>query len=106
MTIAGSLSPFTRFSLQDFDSIFSSGHVPQNSSAYTTLITWVSKRKAHHPPDECRAQLLYYVRNALVHSKLGDRDPFLFGPYEGPRAEALVHLVSDMRDLIRDLIAV
>jgi len=41
----------------------------------------------------------------LVHSKIGDTERFLFGPFFGPRADALHHLVEDTRAIIKDLIA-
>ncbi len=104
-TVMNSLVPFTDFSLSDFDSLFGPGHLPPSGGSYQILINWLKNKTPNNPPNECRAQLLYYVRNALVHSKIADGDTFLLGPYEGARAIGLINLVRDMKRLIRDLVA-
>ena len=105
-TVASSPMQFQRFSSTDFDNLFGAGHLPPEGGQYGLLRNWLNRRTTLYPVNGCRAHIIYYVRNALVHSKVSDGDTFLMGPYEGVRAVALVNLAQDIHDLVRDIIAV
>ncbi|MGI4816009.1 MAG: hypothetical protein ACRYGG_22120 [Janthinobacterium lividum] len=103
-TVAQTTSTFSRFTRTDFDNLFGAAHhVPDQ---YVALRAWLRDSTHTIPAGSCRAHIVYYVRNALVHSKASDGDPSLFGPYEGGRAIALIHLAQDIHDLVREIIAV
>lgn len=104
MIVTKSLVSFTEFTAGDLYALFGVGHRPARD-AYKPISAWLNSG-SQYPPNECRAHIIYYVRNALVHSKVSEADQFLFGPYEGVRALALLHLARDMQKLIRDLLTV
>jgi hypothetical protein len=100
-TIERSAAPIRRFTRDDFKALFGS-ELPARDQ-YKKLAKWLEAGTAL--PDDCRAQAIYYTRCALVHSKFSETERFLFGPFEGDRAVALSHIVSDMRDILRDILA-
>lgn len=100
-TIERSSVAISRFTCDDFRALFGS-HEPSREQ-YKKIAKWLDTGAA--VPNDCRGQLIYYIRCALVHSKFSETEKFLFGPFEGSRAEALRHVLSDMRDIIRDILA-
>ncbi|MGA9511866.1 MAG: hypothetical protein WBV55_24825 [Candidatus Sulfotelmatobacter sp.] len=100
-TIDRSLVPVTRFTCGDFRTLF--GAQPPSREQYKRLAKWVESGTGL--PEDCRAHVIYYIRCALVHRKFSETEQFLFGPFEGNRAVALTHIVSDMREILRDILA-
>jgi hypothetical protein len=93
---------FDRFTRTDFHELFGQPFQPVRDQ-YRPISNWLTSGNAL--PMNCRAPLVYFVRCALVHSKITEAEKFLFGPFESARANALDHLASDMRDVLRDLLA-
>lgn len=101
--IANSNASFVKFKKSDYRNLFIN-HTPRRET-YRELINWLKDPiSSENLPDKCRASLIYYIRCALVHSKIGDGELFLFGPYDGLRLDALQHLVEDVLDLIRSIL--
>lgn len=92
---------FTRFTKTDFDILFS-GHRPQGN--YIKIAKWLDDATITTLPSHTRAHIIYYLRCALIHSKMTEKEPFLIGPFSQKQEEALKHLVEDMRDIIKDLL--
>jgi len=103
-TLDNSRVSFSRFTASDFEALFGLGYKPK-AEQYRAIVRWLENNPPTTVPENCRAQIIYYVRCALVHSKLSDTEPFLFGPFEGARASALQNLVDDTRAIIRDLLS-
>ena len=100
-TIArASLAP-TRFTRQDFNQLFPAP--PPLADQYTELKNWLSTSSAQ-PLGNARADLIYYVRNALVHSKLGTQGPALIGPWTGPTRAALGQAALELQIVVQDLL--
>jgi hypothetical protein len=100
-TIDRSVVPVSRFTCSDFQALF--GPEPPSRDQYRKLSSWLAVGTTL--PDDCRAPAVYFIRCALVHSKSSETERFLFGPFESARAAALSHIVSDMRDILRDILA-
>lgn len=92
---------FTRFTKTDFEILFA-GHRPQGN--YTKITNWLNDAATTIPPPGIRALIIYYVRCALVHSKMTEKEPFLIGPFSFDQEEALKHLVEDTREIIKSLL--
>lgn len=100
-TLNRSAVVFSQFTCDDFRALF--GTDPPMREQYRKLATWLESGTVL--PTECRALVIYYIRCALVHSKFTETERFLFGPFEGNRSIALAHVVSDMRAVLRDILA-
>lgn len=92
---------FTRFKNTDFDALFLK-HRPQGN--YTKITTWLNDAATTIPPPEIRAFIIYYIRCALTHSKMTEKEPFLIGPFSLAQEEALKNLVEDTREIIKSLL--
>lgn len=92
---------FSRFTKSDFDILFR-GHRPQGN--YTKIATWLNDTTTTPLPVGIRAHIIYYVRCALVHSKMTEKEPFLIGPFSPDQEEALKRLVEDTRDIVKNLL--
>lgn len=101
-TIDRSTVPISRFTCDNFRALF--GADLPTREHYKKLARWLETGVAL--PNDSRALLIYYVRCALVHSKFSETERFLFGPFEADRSAALCHIVADMRDILRDILAV
>lgn len=96
--------PFTSFTLADFIELFGT-HKPEGN--YQKITNWLNSESSNplaNPPNDLVATLIYYIRCSLVHSKLGEKEPFLLGPFSDKQIDALCHLVDDVRNLIKSLI--
>lgn len=91
-----STSDFTRFTKADFGILFD-GHQPQGN--YQKITSWLDDKEPTP-----RALIIYYIRCALVHSKMNEKEPFLIGPFANGQEDALRHLVEDTRELIKSLL--
>ena len=100
--IDSSSTVFSRFTREDFDSLFDR-HRPQQQY-YSNVTKWLNNTANQFPPNALRAHIIYYVRCALVHSKMNEKEPFLMGPFSPVQEDALKRLVEDTRDVIRDLL--
>lgn len=96
--------PFSSFTLTDFIELFGS-HKPEGN--YQKITNWLNAESSNplaNPPNNLVATLIYYIRCSLVHSKLGEREPFLLGPFSDKQIDALCHLVDDVRNIIKSLV--
>jgi len=96
---------FTRFSRSDWDSLFGQGHRPRREG-YHAIGKWLDDPSATttYPPDKCRAPIVYYVRNALVHAKLQEGDAVLLPPFSAQASASLCRLYEDCVDTVRSLL--
>jgi hypothetical protein len=92
---------FKQFTNDDFDMLFK-GHKPQGN--YQKITNWINQESNICPPCNISALVIYYIRCALVHSKMTDKEPFLIGPFSEQQNKALGHLVEDTRDVVRGMI--
>jgi hypothetical protein len=95
---------FTHFTLTDFCSLFGT-HKPEDK--YRDISAWFtanSSQRNVYPPNDLRAKIIYYIRCSLVHSKLGEKEPFLIGPYTNQQTLALSNIIEDIRSIIKSLI--
>lgn len=97
--LVGSSASF-RFSRDDFNSLFGE-YRPQNKN-YEKIGKWLddNQRVGNAPV----ALIVYYVRCALVHSKMNEKEPFLMGPFSEAQERALGNLVEDIRDIVKELL--
>lgn len=96
--------PFSSFTLTDFIELFGT-HKPEGN--YQKITNWLNSESSNplaNPPNDLVATLIYYIRCSLVHSKLGEREPFLLGPFSDKQIDALCHLVDDVRNIIKSLV--
>jgi hypothetical protein len=99
-----STSHFSRFTKTDFNILFSN-HRPGGN--YLKISKWLDEttiEASENPQPRIYAFIIYYVRCALVHSKMNEREPFLISPFSIDQERALENLVEDTRDIIRDLL--
>lgn len=96
-----SLVQVLRFTISDFFELFGA-HKPQG--AYQRLNDWKISPVNTPLPTEMRATLIYYIRCSLVHSKLGEDEPFLMGPFPPTKEQALARIVEDVRNIVKSLI--
>jgi hypothetical protein len=96
---------FTRFSRSDWDSLFGQGHKPRREG-YQAIGKWLDSPGATCPPEKCRALIVYYVRNALVHAKLQEGDAVLLPPFSTQASASLCRLYEDCVDVVRSLLFV
>jgi hypothetical protein len=92
----------TGFSKQDFYDLFSSGHSPTKES-YSELQKWLKARNMAMNA-KLSAEIVYYVRNALVHAKIEDGEPYLMGPLSGLEVAALKKLTTELYTALKRLI--
>jgi hypothetical protein len=97
---------FAHFSRNDWDTLFGAAHVPGREQ-YGSLSKWVSDpARPNFPPDPCRAYLVYYVRNALVHAKMQKGDVSLLPPFSSAKQQSLGRLFEDCLAIVRSLLFV
>ena len=94
--------PFSKFTATDFRKLYGT-HTP-TSSNYAPIKDWLAKTPMTIPSGNLRALLIYYVRCSLVHSKLGETEPFLMEPYTIDQVESLSRIIEDMRTIIQHLL--
>ncbi|GKT10342.1 hypothetical protein [Desulforhabdus sp. TSK] len=103
--LEGSSIRLPSFTLADFKELYGE-HKPEGN--YQKIAKWLNAASSSspfaNPPDDLVATLIYYIRCSLVHSKLGEKEPFLLGPFSDNQIDALCHLVDDLRDIIKSLI--
>lgn len=92
---------FMFFTKNNFNILFKN-HQPQGN--YAKITNWLNNTTTTIPPHEIRALIIYYIRCALVHSKMNEKEPFLIGPFSYDQEDALKHLVEDTRGIIKDLL--
>jgi hypothetical protein len=90
------------FSKQDFYDLFSLGHSPANQN-YSELQKWL-KARSMAMNAKLSAEIVYYVRNALVHAKIEDGEPYLMGPPSGLGVAALKKLTTELYTSLKRLI--
>ena len=93
--------PFAKFTVADFRKLYGD-HSPINQ--YAPINDWLKKPETSNPSKDLRAKIVYYIRCSLVHSKLGEIEPFLLEPFSHEQVEALLHVVDDMHCLVQSLI--
>lgn len=94
---------FATFTKQDFEALFGT-HRPAREN-YTKITKWLDAANANDiPPVDVAASIVYYIRCALVHAKMGDNEPFLFPPFQGASATAIEHLADDLVGWTRTLL--
>lgn len=97
-------TPFTHFSRSDWDILFGSTHTPSRDS-YGGLTKWLADpAKPSTPPLPCRAYLIYYVRNALVHAKMQKGDVSLLPPFSSAQQQSLGRLFEDCLAIIKNIL--
>lgn len=102
--LEGSSIPFSSFTRADFIELYGT-HKPEGN--YNGISTWLNSTSSNpraNPPNNLVPTLIYYIRCSLVHSKLGDKEPFLLGPFSDKQKDALCHLVDDLRNIIKSLV--
>lgn len=95
---------FSSFTLSDFVELFGT-HKPEGN--YQKITSWLNSESSNplaNPPNDLIATLIYYIRCSLVHSKLGEKEPFLLGPFSDKQTDALCHLVDDARNIVKSLV--
>jgi hypothetical protein len=92
---------FTHFTKTDFDTLFP-GHRPKGN--YAKIANWLNDETSTIPMSEIRALIIYFIRCALVHSKMNEKEPFLIGPFSCYQETALNNLVDDTREIIKSLL--
>jgi hypothetical protein len=98
--------PFAQFSRGDWDTLFGTAHVPRREQ-YSSLSKWVSDpKKPNFPPNHCRAHLVYYIRNALVHAKMQEGDVSLLPPFSSAKQQSIGRLFEDCLSVVRSLLFV
>lgn len=95
---------FVSFTLTDFIELYGSHKPEGNYQKITNWLNTASSTSLANPPNDLVATIIYYIRCSLVHSKLGEKEPFLLGPFSGRQLDALCHLVDDVRNVIKSLV--
>lgn len=94
-------SGIAEFSRSDWDALFGATFKPGRDS-YSRVIKWLDSGQ-HPVPDNARAQLVYFVRNALAHAKIQEGDPLLVPPFSPAQSLALERLSADLLMMVREL---
>lgn len=104
-TCARSHVGISSFSNVHFANLFGASHRPRRDH-YKCIVTWLDSNPnaISHPPQPCTAAIIYYVRCALVHSKIADGEPFLFPPFTQNQVDALSALADDMLLIVKDIL--
>jgi len=95
---------FYSFTPTDFITLFGS-HKPEGT--YQKITDFLYPKSSCFPakfPNNLVATIIYYIRCSLIHSKLGEKEPFLLEPFSDKKINALCNLVEDMRNIIKSLV--
>lgn len=102
--LENSSTNFVSFTLIDFTELYGSHKPEGNYQKITNWLNTASSTPLANPPDDLVSMIIYYIRCSLVHSKLGEKEPFLLGPFSVKQIDALSHLVDDLRSIINSLV--